>query len=163
DLEALFHPREELGESIRTGGPAAEATAQSVLRVGLLPLRFGVSDQFEGVERSGLGGDDGQLTPQPVPFWENAGTDAMQLTRKRVTMPGSRHRPSLDGAQASALDHIGDIEAGFTELYRLLRDHRDHLLSAEGILPRFAGDETRVVLRPTRDYGTMLRESFHPD
>jgi type 2 lantibiotic biosynthesis protein LanM len=137
--------------------------AQSVLRVGLLPQRRWASDQSEGVDLSGLGGDEGQLTPQPVPFWENAGTDAMQLTRKRVTIPGGRHRPSLDGAPASALDHIEDIEAGFTELYRLLRDHRDHLLSAEGILRRFAGEETRVILRHTRAYGTMLRESFHPD
>jgi type 2 lantibiotic biosynthesis protein LanM len=163
DLEALFRPREELGELIQTGGLAAEAMAQSVLRVGLLPQRFWASDQSEGVDLSGLGGDEGQLTPQPVPSWENAGTDAMQLTRKRVTMHGGRHRPSLDGPPASAFDHVGDIEAGFTELYRLLRDHRDHLLSAEGILRRFAEDETRIILRSTRAYATMLRESFHPD
>ena len=163
DLEALFHPREEPGEFIRAGGLAAEAMAQSVLRVGLLPQRLWASDQSEGVDLSGLGADEGQQTPQPVPFWENAGTDAMQLTRKCVAIPGARHRPSLDGAPASACDHIGDIEAGFTELYCLLRDHRDHLLSAEGILRRFAGDEIRVILRSTWAYATILRESFHPD
>ena len=37
------------------------------------------------------------------------------------------------------------------------------LLSAEGVLGRFAGDEIRVILRSTRAYATMLRESFHPD
>jgi type 2 lantibiotic biosynthesis protein LanM len=163
DLEALFHPREEPGQLIRAGGLAAEAMAQSVLRVGLLPVRLWACDQSEGVDLSGLGADEGQLTPQPVPFWENAGTDAMQLTRIRATIPAGRHRPSLDGAPACAFDHIGDIEAGFTELYRLLRDHRDHLLSAEGILRRFAGDEIRVILRSTWVYATMLRESFHPD
>jgi type 2 lantibiotic biosynthesis protein LanM len=163
DLEALFHPREDLGDSIRAGGPAAEAMIQSVPRVGLLPYRVRASDQSEGLDISGLGGDEGQLDPRPVPFWENAGTDAMRLTRKRVALPGGRHRPSLDGVPASAFDHAGDIEAGFTDLYRLLRDHRDNLLSAEGILRRFEEDETRVVLRPTAAYATMLRESFHPD
>ena len=31
------------------------------------------------------------------------------------------------------------------------------------MLRRFAGDEIRVILRPTRTYATLLRESFHPD
>ena len=137
--------------------------AHSVLRIGLLPQRFWANEQSEGVDLSGLGADAGQLTPQPVPFWENAGTDAMQLARKRITMPGGRHRPSLDGETASSLDHAGEIEAGFTELYRLLQEHRESLLSTEGVLGRFAGDEIRVILRSTRAYATMLGESFHPD
>jgi len=163
DLEALFHPREESGEVTRAGQLADEAMAHSVLRIGLLPQRFWANEQSEGVDLSGLGADAGQLTPQPVPFWENAGTDAMQLARKRITMPGGRHRPSLNGETATSLDHAGEIEAGFTELYRLLQEHRESLLSTEGVLGRFAGDEIRVILRPTRAYATMLGESFHPD
>ena len=137
--------------------------ANSVLRVGLLPHRLWANEKSEGVDLSGLGADAGQLYPQPVPFWENAGTDAMQLSRKRMTIPGGRHRPSLNGQTASALDHAGEIEAGFTELYRLLQEHRESLLSTEGVLGRFDGDEIRVILRPTQAYATMLGESFHPD
>ena len=163
DLEALFHPREASGELIQTGQLANEAMANSVLRVGLLPQRLWANEKSEGVDLSGLGADAGQLSPQPVPFWENAGTDAMQLSRKHVSMSGGRHRPSLNGQTASALDHAGEIEAGFTELYRLLQEQRESLLSTEGVLGRFAGDEIRVILRPTQAYATILRESFHPD
>ena len=87
----------------------------------------------------------------------------MQLVRKRVTMHEGRHRPSLDGQTASALDYAGEIEAGFAEMYRMIRAHRDSLLSTDGPLTRFVGDEIRVILRPTQAYATMQRESFHPD
>jgi type 2 lantibiotic biosynthesis protein LanM len=163
DLEALFHPREASGDPAQIGQLAEEAMANSVLRVGLLPQRLWANEKSGGLDLSGLGADAGQMTPQEVLFWEHAGTDAMQLARKRVTMPGGRHRPSLDGQNASALDHAGEIEAGFAEMYRLIRGHRDSLLSTEGPLARFVGDEIRVILRPTQAYATMQRESFHPD
>ena len=131
DLERSSIRAKCSGESIRAGGSPTKPWPSRSCASACCP-RFWATDQSEGVDLSGLGADEGQLTPQPVPFWENAGTDAMQLTRKRTTIAGGRHRPSLDGAPACALDHIGDIEAGFTELYRLLRDHRDHLLRPRG-------------------------------
>ena len=48
-------------------------------------------------------------------------------------------------------------------MYRLLCEHREELLSDEGPLARFAQDEVRVILRPTRTYASLLSESFHPD
>ena len=40
---------------------------------------------------------------------------------------------------------------------------RSELLAGDGPLARFAQDETRVLLRPTRTYDQLLFESFHPD
>jgi lantibiotic modifying enzyme len=163
DLEALFHPR--LGGAGASGaeGPANAAMAHSVLRVGLLPLRLWADAGTDGIDLSGLGGAAGQLTPDRVPQWDGAGTDEMRVVRRRVALPGGRHRPSLGGAEVNVREHAADLIAGFTSVYRLLVRHRDALLAEGGPLARFAGDEVRVVLRPTRTYGLLLHESYHPD
>jgi type 2 lantibiotic biosynthesis protein LanM len=163
DLEALFHPREERDETSPAGQFASAAAGLTILRIGLLPSRHWGDDETEGVDLSGLGAFAGQLTPLPVPRWENEGTDELRLAPKRVVIPDTQHRPSIDGKPASALDHIEEIEAGFTELYRLLREHQDSLLAPGGVLGRFDDDEIRVILRGTRTYATILRNSFHPD
>src|SRR5262249_20241896 len=53
--------------------------------------------------------------------------------------------------------------AGFREMYRFLEGRHDELLAPDGPLAWFAGDEVRVVIRATRTYSELLRESFHPD
>lgn len=163
DLEALFHPRIDRKDISQSELLAGHAMAHSVLRVGLLPQRFWSKDQSEGVDVSGLGAVAGQLTPQPIPFWEGTGTDALRLARKRFAMSAGHHRPSVGSEEARALDYAEEIVAGFTAIYCLLLDHRDDLLSAEGPLAWFAEDEIRVILRPTLAYASMLRESYHPD
>jgi type 2 lantibiotic biosynthesis protein LanM len=163
DLEALFHPRAEGVGASGIDQLAGNLMADSVLRVGLLPQRLWFNAAGEGIDLSGLGGEAGQLTPQPVPYWDAAGTDQMRLARKRMELQGGRHRPSLGGAEVHVLDYAEEIAAGFTSVYRLLREHREELLSEAGPLARFARDEVRVILRATRTYGQLLHESFHPD
>jgi type 2 lantibiotic biosynthesis protein LanM len=48
-------------------------------------------------------------------------------------------------------------------MYRFLESHREELLAPGGPLSWFADDEVRVVIRATRTYSELLRESFHPD
>ena len=92
------------------------------MRVGLLPERTWADDQTDGVDVSALGSVAGQETREPIPFWEDAGTDAMRLARKRMAMAESQNRPTLDGEAATPLAYSEEIEAGFTEIYRLLQD-----------------------------------------
>jgi type 2 lantibiotic biosynthesis protein LanM len=158
DLEALFHPR--LGAEA-SGGPAERALAESVLRVGLLPERVGASDRVAGVDVSALGGRAGQLSPRPVARWSGFATDEMRVVRRHVALEGSDNRPTLDGVPADAAAHLGELTAGFAEVYRVLLAHRAEL--AGGPLRRFLGDEVRVVVRSTRTYNTVLRTSLHPD
>jgi type 2 lantibiotic biosynthesis protein LanM len=61
------------------------------------------------------------------------------------------------------LEYSGAIIAGFSTLYHCLLKHREELLSEEDPLAPFAQDEVRVILRSTYTYGSLLRESFHPD
>ena len=87
----------------------------------------------------------------------------MALDRRRVPVKVSHNRPSLAGADVELADYTEAIVAGFTTVYRLLMEHRAQLLPPDGLLARFADAELRVILRPTRVYGFLLDESFHPD
>src|SRR5581483_6067655 len=135
----------------------------SVFGVGLLPGRIWSSPDSEGVDMSGLGGMPGQLFPFASPAWEEEGTDQMRLIRKRYTMPESQNRPTLQGEAVESGPHSEDLLAGFRDMYRFLEEHRRALLAADGPLSWFEGDEVRVVVRATRTYAELLRESFHPD
>ncbi|HKQ77912.1 MAG TPA: type 2 lanthipeptide synthetase LanM family protein, partial [Blastocatellia bacterium] len=163
DLESLFHAREKIKPRSESKAVVAarNAIADSVMRIGLLPVRIWGDDENEGIDVSGLGKDEGQISPNPAPYWENGGTDEMRLERKRVPIHGSLNRPVYEGRPLSALDYAEDILDGFTGMYRLLLRHCDELIS--GPLAAFGEDETRCILRPTMIYGWMLSESFHPD
>ena len=162
DLESLLHPRirgidSALSDSIE------EAVANSVVRVGLLPGRVWVKDDYEGIDLSGLGAAAGQLSPFRNPYWEDAGTDQMRLARRRTPVEGDFNRPTLNGDEVNVLDYTEALVGGFVSVYKLLLKHRNVLLSENGPLARFAEDEVRVIIRPTRTYSLLLYESFHPD
>jgi type 2 lantibiotic biosynthesis protein LanM len=163
DLESLFHTLSE-GVVVRESDLErllGRTMQHSVLSIGLLPQRMWASEEFDGIDMSGLGGRGGQLTPDRVPTYENIGTGAMRFSRKRITMPGSHNRPTLSGKDVAVQDYTRPIVRGFETVYSLLMEHRDELLA--GPIARFAHDEIRIIARPTRMYGLMLYESFHPD
>jgi type 2 lantibiotic biosynthesis protein LanM len=160
DLEALFHPRIE-GVTPAHTSPGTSALKFSVLRVGLLPLQIMLNADLEGVDLSGIGGQDGQQTPWPVPQWQDAGTDQMRLIRQKSTIIGTENRPMLKGVPVDPLAYRADLLRGFTSLYRLLVAQRQALLA--GPLANFAHDETRLILRPTQIYADLLGEGSHPD
>lgn len=164
DLESLFHARvgEETVEdaSLRL---VTRATARSVLRIGILPQRVHVDGEFAGVDLSGLGGAEGQLTPERVLQWSDVATDTMRARRERVSMPGAKNLPSVGGEKAEVIRYEAELQRGFAEVYRLIAARRDELVAPAGPIARFANDPVRCVLRPTHSYGSILTESFHPD
>lgn len=163
DLEALFHPRVG-GMDLKQADQLANSTlSYSVYGIGLLPHRSWSNEESEGVDISGLGAVEGQLTPHEVPRWEGVGTDKMKLTRKRIEMPGAQNQPTFNGEKVNVLDYTEAIASGFTNLYCLLLRHRDELLAENGPLASFAKDTVRVIVRATRTYAMLLGESFHPD
>jgi type 2 lantibiotic biosynthesis protein LanM len=161
DLETLFHPR--LGGQNPSQDPARELLSESVLRVGLLPYRRFGDDSSDGVDLSGLGGNPGQKIPFAVPRWEEAGTDVMRLGDGQALTTGSQNRPHLDANSIDVVSYADELTAGFATTYRLLILHKHELLAANGPVQAFAQDETRVILRPTFEYATALRASWHPD
>jgi type 2 lantibiotic biosynthesis protein LanM len=161
DLEALFQARCPAPETPLDIDSAA--IAHSVLRVGLLPWRDWSNVEPDGIDLSGLGGAAGQLTPYAIPDWEAAGTDQMHLTRRRMAISADQNRPTLNGDDVDPCDYVADVSSGFAGMYHMLLEQRAELLSADGPLHRFATDEVRAILRPTRTYRVLWSESFHPD
>jgi type 2 lantibiotic biosynthesis protein LanM len=163
DLESIFHARENTDETFDDQPLAAarKAVGDSVLRIGLLPVRLWGDGNVEGVDLSGLGAAEGQISPIPAPYWDRGRTDEMGLKRMRLPIPGQQNRPMLSGQPLNAMDYAAEIEAGFTKMYRLLLCHREELI--DGPLANFARDETRCILRPTMTYSWLLNESLHPD
>jgi type 2 lantibiotic biosynthesis protein LanM len=161
DLEALFQPHATLDEHFRQEYPGLETINSSVLRTGLLPQRLWSTEEREGIDVSGLGGQRGQLTPKPVAHWTGIGTDQMHMCRERLELTMDSHRPRLLDQEIDTLAYCESIIAGFTTAYRLLAAHREELL--QDILPRFAQDEIRCVLRPTYLYNLLIADSFHPN
>ena len=164
DLETLFNPEfERFEEETEAYAAAAGQMMQSVLVVGMLPQRLWSADDYGGIDISGLGGEEGQLSPDRLPRPAATGTDEMHFERERIALEGESNRPRLNGTEASALDYVPDVLAGFQGMYQLLLQNRAGLLADSGPLARFDQDETRVLLRPTRTYDQLLFESFHPD
>jgi type 2 lantibiotic biosynthesis protein LanM len=163
DLEALFHPKVGKLENSQANLMASDIMAYSVLGIGLLPQRVWGNDQAEGIDMSGLGSKPGQLTPHQLPYWEDRGTDEMRLTHKRMEMLPDRNLPTLNGSHVNLLDYTEEILNGFTNIYQLLLNYREDLLSKQGPIAAFAEDEIRVILGLTRTYSFLLDESFHPD
>jgi type 2 lantibiotic biosynthesis protein LanM len=160
DLEALLHPRME------SEGPVQSPTAiteHSVLRVGILPQRFWISDESDGVDLSALGGVAGQLWPRRGLYLEGIGTDLMRVSHKHFPLSGGQSRPSLNNEEVDVILYTDDILRGFAAVYRQLIAHRDELLAEKGPIAPFVDDEIRVILRPTSLYGLFLQDSFHPD
>lgn len=159
DLESLFHPRllEDMPEEKRRG--IGYFMAFSVLRIGMLP-RHSNKEDYDG---SGLGHTRQQLTPVPIVRWDDVGTDEMKVVRKRVPLKARENLPRLGEEPIRVLDYSDQIESGFVRMYQCLVDHREALLAPGSPLAAFAGDEVRVILRPTNVYTRMLVEATHPN
>ncbi|MBV6622467.1 MAG: type 2 lantipeptide synthetase LanM family protein [Rivularia sp. (in: Bacteria)] len=163
DLESLFHQCFETANLTESNLLASKIMNDSVLSIGLLPQRIHTDAEFEGIDLSGLGAVEGQLTPHRLPYWEGKGTDEMQIKRKRFKMLGDHNRPSLNGKKINILDYTESIITGFTNIYQLLLKYKDELLNQNGSLARFSEDKVRIILRSTYIYDLLLSESFHPD
>jgi type 2 lantibiotic biosynthesis protein LanM len=163
DLESLFHPNLTKIDTARADKLAGTTLySSSVIRIGLLPWRVWSDGDRDGIDVSGLGGKEGQLTPYEVSYWDEVGTDQMRLKRKRMKMLEERNRPKLNGEEVDVLDYTEAIVGGFRSIYNLILQYRNELRSDDGIFAKFAGDEVRVLLRPTRLYALLLKDALHP-
>lgn len=163
DLESLFHPPRKATVLEGADKAVVETIVSSVLGVGLLPQKLWLNEAVQGLDVSGLGASESQMSPDELPVWESTGTDEMRLTRRRLPFIGGGHRAILNGRPVGADDYAEQIVAGFREVYETLVRHREELISEEGPLTNFQDIEVRTILRHTRLYGALLYESFHPD
>ncbi len=160
DIESLFHPNISNAGNKSTADIVGRHMEQSVLRTGLLPQRLFIKEEYEGIDISGLNAPSGQLYPGKFPNAEMVGTDSMHFVRRQFKVPPSKNRPTLKGNDIDITLYIDEIEAGFKETFNIFIKNKKELIP---LLRKFSSDEIRIILRPTRTYGLLLLESFHPD
>lgn len=154
DVETLFHPT--VGQPV--ADPATRALAASVHRTALLP--YVVVGENGALDVSGLGGERGKVAPTSVVDYEFASTDRMRLTRCSTTFEGRQNRPRLDGREIDPAQHSESVVEGFWLGYDAIAQRSREF---RVLLMACAGTETRMIVRPTRQYATLLNESTHPD
>ncbi|HXR66021.1 MAG TPA: type 2 lanthipeptide synthetase LanM family protein, partial [Ktedonobacteraceae bacterium] len=159
DLESLFQPYTERYEGADRYG--YELLTHSVRRVGLLPQRRWLNETTRGTDLSGLGGPTHQQAEATANAWEGLGTDEMRVRREQVEIKLGAHRPTLQGTEVETRAYEQHIVAGFTNVYHILLQQREELLQT--ILPRFAHDEVRILLRQTQQYARLISDGSHPD
>ncbi len=162
DLETLCGPDYGQAQADAYDSHSEFELKNSVVDTLLLPI-FREGEGGRAIDRSGLGARAGQLSIDPLPRWENSGTDQLRLSFERRQLSTAHNTPQLDGSALDALHFIADIEAGFTSMYRLIEARRNELLSCDGPIFAMRDDEVRVVFRATQLYGKILHQSYHPD
>lgn len=162
DHETLLTPRlrEDLHELSAAELVANTAIGGSVLRSGMLPYRAWVEVGNGGADVSALGWDPRELPPREIPELLDAGTDEVRVGYRRVGIGQVASRPLPPGEPLRLADFQADLDAGFTEAYRVLAGHRD---TVRELLGAFADDEIRVLCRETMEYRTLVVAGLHPD
>ena len=158
DLESLFQPHAGTSAGISTY--IQTLISHSVLRPGLLPERLWANAEAPGVDLTGFGGQESQLSPFAVPTLKGQGTDEIYIGRERAEIKLGANQPKLQGQTIHLLAQEQHIITGFTDIYRILLRQREQLLP---MIANFAHDEIRILLRATTDYSLILEESFHPN
>ncbi|WP_031071601.1 type 2 lanthipeptide synthetase LanM family protein [Streptomyces sp. NRRL WC-3742] len=161
DLEAVLHPdlpepEKDLSQAERL---ARHQARHSVLRSGLLPERMW-DEGNGGADLSALGWDPDSLPPRPAPVLVDQGTDQLRLEYRRMPVRAPGSRPVPPGRKLRLADHVEQLEAGFTEAYRLLAAHRAEV---RDLVRAFGPDETRMLRRDTFEYRSLLATACHPD
>ena len=161
DLETLCHP--PLADPEGDAGTSLGPFEDSVLRVGLLPLRLrSPVEDAAGLDASGLGAEAGQRTPGGAWQIDGVGTDEMRLMSGDGTLTATPGRPVLDGETVDAVAYGAEVAEGFAAVRRWMVTWRHGLVAVDGPLSRWHGAASRVVVRPTQLYGRLLQESLHP-
>ncbi|WP_394820681.1 type 2 lanthipeptide synthetase LanM family protein [Pendulispora albinea] len=164
DCEVLCHITETDITGVpgpRNLEPADAFLADSVVRVGLLPVPFVFQDdqsKWQRSDLSALSGAAGQSTPITAPTLVVEDGE-LRVRNRRGEMEATQNLPS----DSSATAFTPEVVDGFETAYRELAQGRDELLAPGELLDWLRGVELRLLLRPTMYYERVLLDSLHPD
>jgi len=156
DLEALFHAKPDFSIPL---SPGLKTIHDSVIRTGLLPMITSGSGENPGVDFSGLGNPDGQMSPDEIEVPDESG-DTPSIVKRRMPIETRKNRPVVHGNAADVFDFETELVAGFTDAITIARADPNAFTAA---LDAFRGTEVRQIVRSTRSYDSALTRSWHPD
>ncbi len=162
DLESLFHNREPVNTKDDVYlNPSMKLMKDSVLRLGLLPTKIWAKDYEYALDISGISSPEGQKTTVDVNTIEGRGTDQIRIAQSPGVLGSSKNQP-FEGTRPIT-EFIPFIVEGYNQIYKIFLAHHEEYFGENGHLSRFENVRLRVILRPTRRYSVLLRESFHPN
>jgi type 2 lantibiotic biosynthesis protein LanM len=154
DAETLLQP--EWAADPRAGGGTDRTSGfESAARTGLLAFP---SQDPQGcfVDIGGLRGAGGYLVAERARRWRDVNTDTMGVFAEPALAPSQRNEVWAGGRRRRPADHAAEIRDGFASMYRDLERLRAVILRSRQGIPRFSGVRTRVVLRPSQAYASLL-------
>lgn len=146
DLETLFQTK--------IVGKFAFSNCFSVLDMDLLPTK---DENNNTLDASGMGANKNAKIKSSS--WSGGKTDELTLGETEFSLDFILSKPS---DKFNARDFTNEISAGFSQIYQLIKENSDELMSPSGPLNRFLGDSSRLVFKATQTYSDILWESYHP-
>jgi type 2 lantibiotic biosynthesis protein LanM len=163
DLETItHHPRRD--RVVAEGELDAhlnQVAGESVIRTGLLPRWIG-GEEGRAVDVSALGAVAAQSTRVRMPVWHHINTDHMVRALEFKTAEPGPNCFMLDGQPVPPGPYVGEVLAGFTQVYGLLRERHAELLAHGAPLAGLQQLAVRFIFRPTYRYYMLLHEALHP-
>ncbi|HET7293931.1 MAG TPA: type 2 lanthipeptide synthetase LanM family protein [Vicinamibacteria bacterium] len=160
DAEMLLQPRDANEEAdSRAEGPidgAAHGVRRSCLSSGLVTLLE--------VDASGACDDVGGLMPPSsrpagtgARSWRALRSDTLGFVLEASARPPARNLVILDGVVQRPERFATEIREGFARAYRFFLAERSCLLDPQGPLALFASRRSRILFRPSDQYGACLQ------
>lgn len=160
DLETVFHPVIFRREPQFADELASERIMDSVMSVGLLPSPAFADGR--AVDKSGLGATPNQVLPFHVDGAEGMGTDEVRIAKVPARIGQTQNQPRLNGNVVELTGYHACVLRGFKNTYRLLEAGREDWTGHGGFLDQARELVTRVVIRHSSFYASILAESVHP-
>ncbi len=165
DSEMLLQPVDRDEERDATTDGSIDGAAHGVPRSCLSPGFVTLLD----LDADGVAYDVGGLMPASprTAFggersWRALRSDDLHFVRERTIHPALRNDVVLDGVVQRPEGFAAEILCGFAEAYRFFVTERPRLLDPEGPLSLFAGRRSRLLFRPTEQYGFFLHATAAP-
>ena len=161
DLETLFHPDPKSDTTPVIASDAAQAAVRlSVLRTGVLPTPYAFGQDGDVFDSSAIGVQEGAPTPYRLHQVVNKGRDDIELGWSQARIGSAL---SLPGRVRRHRRYAGELIDGFSTTYRFIAEHCDALCAGRGPLKPFSRMRTRLVVRNTAAYASLLSDLTHPD
>ncbi|MCB9378151.1 MAG: DUF4135 domain-containing protein [Holophagales bacterium] len=154
DAEMLLAPR-------LAGAAAAPERFEGILATGLVadPSAPAGAGALGTVGLSGP--EPGALAP-PDRRWSGIGRDDLRLAFERSEAPTLANVLRRDGRPQRVEAYAAAAVGGFERAASFVAGRRDELLAPGGLLDRAAGVRTRILFRPSAQYGEVLSLLVRP-
>jgi type 2 lantibiotic biosynthesis protein LanM len=155
DVDAFFHPPHKKVP----GEHSQEILVNSVLGTLFLPTFSMGPSKNRGEDISALGKLSDTIETLT---WKYLNTDEMILDFESKSSKKQQNQVFLDGKRIEAGDHVEEILKGFQKIYLFIQKKRSFFLGPKGWLHRLADFPTRLILRETYFYSTLLLKLCAP-